>query len=595
MIKATFPEGVTAITANGLHQWDRGQILEIHGASLPAVAEVHFADQGMTVDAIVRVCDMLGGVGRVVIPDRYLTQSLPITAWIYEVGSTTGETVATVTMPIIARAKPKDAPEIPEETSDKYTELMGVVNEYFDEIDESTDAAVQVASAKIQAEIDADFDEMESALRTDMNTMHSSHVATVEAKQEAYEAEVDTFIAEHALWVPQTVTAGTFDIYDAEDGEAPHTSKTYRVWNADSTSSWGFTATAKILYTEGTASKAYTLDILPAFDKYAKGVTLRMCGTKMPSGDTGLRLIYELNGERKEVNTGLPVETDVSSALISVTGITNCELFNEHGTAVSIDTKRKDRMCLPSLFAAAHRGYTEDSSVAHSTIADFKNAIKHGYKFLETDVHVTKDGYFVLCHDATIAGLTIATSTLAELQAVTDIATLDEFLVLCKKYDAVPVLEMKGGFGYYADRERATELVQKIEKYGLADRAFITSFDYVDLLKVSEINPYLNLVWWRAAGQISSEWQFVNEIGKCKTPTNRVYIGYEVSTELDYSTTLDLIKTYGLTGIIAHTVDDETRLNEIIPYIAGFITNDILPFTATTTTAEVYDGSVTFE
>lgn len=338
MIKATFPEGVTAITANGLHQWDRGQILEIHGASLPAVAEVHFAYQGMTVDAIVRVCDMLGGVGRVAIPDQYLTQSLPITAWIYEVGSTTGETVATVMMPIIARAKPKDAPEIPEETSDKYTELMGVVNEYFEEVDNAQETAVAAASAKLQAEIDADFDEMESALRTDMNTMHSSHVAAVEAKQEAYETEVDTFIAEHALWVPQTVTAGTFDIRAAEDGKE---SKTYRVWNANSTSGWGFTAKAKILYTEGTASKAHTFDLtLPTFYGYDRSVTLRM-GCTHATRDGGVYFVYELNGEQRNVTTGLHYTTNVTSAYIDVSGITNCELYNEYGTAVSIDEVEK--------------------------------------------------------------------------------------------------------------------------------------------------------------------------------------------------------------------------------------------------------------
>lgn len=293
---------------------------------------------------------------------------------------------------------------------------------------------------------------------------------------------------------------------------------------------------------------------------------------------------------------------------VSANGVVNIPQINI-GVPYKVDgvipggsIERKDRISLPSLFAVAHRGYVEGAgATANETIADFQNAINHGYKFLEADVHVTADSddskRFILWHEDEIGNLTIATHTFEDLQAATsvDIATVDEFLIFCKKYDAVPVVEMKGGFGYYADRERATELVQKIEKYGLADRAFITSFGYVDLLKVSEINPYLNLVWWRDAGQIPSEWQFVNEIGKCKTPTNRVYIGYEVSTELDYSTTLDLIKTYGLTGIIAHTVDDEERLNEIIPYIAGFITNDILPFTATTTTAEVYDGSVTFE
>ena len=264
--------------------------------------------------------------------------------------------------------------------------------------------------------------------------------------------------------------------------------------------------------------------------------------------------------------------------------------LGQRNVDIDILQSRIERKPLPSMFAAAHRGYTEGLDVAHNTIEDFENAIKYGYKFLETDVHVTNDGYFVLCHDATIAGLTIAISTLAELQAVTEIATLDEFLMLCKKYDVVPVIEMKGGFGAY---ETVQRFIEKIEKYNLEGRAFITAFDYVDLLVANGINPNLNFVWWRSAGQKPSEWQFVNEIGMCKTPNNRVYIGYEVSTELDYAEALNLIKKCGLDGIIAHVVDNESRLDEITPYIAGYITNDILPFSAGN--IQAYDVSVTFE
>ena len=103
-IKATFPAGVDAIIVNGLHQWDYGQQLEIQASGLPAVVEVHFACAGMT-EAAVRVCDASSGTAVASIPDTCLEQSSPVTAWVYEVGETSGTTILTVTLPIIARAR----------------------------------------------------------------------------------------------------------------------------------------------------------------------------------------------------------------------------------------------------------------------------------------------------------------------------------------------------------------------------------------------------------------------------------------------------------------------------------------------------------
>lgn len=270
--------------------------------------------------------------------------------------------------------------------------------------------------------------------------------------------------------------------------------------------------------------------------------------------------------------------------------------LGQRNVDIDILQEHIDRKPLPSMFAAAHRGYTEDSGVAHSTIEDFQNAINHGYTFLETDVRTTSDGEFVLAHeDAVTTADGASTYNISETNLNTllayfpSIATLDEFLVLCKKYDVVPVVEMKSYS--FADYETVKNFIKKIENYDLADRAFITSFDRVNLYMANGINPHLNLVWWLGEGV---SYDSYNEMRThCKTPNNRVYIGYEVTTTINEAA-YNAVKNSGLDGIIVHTVDDETRLNEIIPYIAGFITNDILPFTATTTTVEVYDGSVSF-
>ena len=95
------------------------------------------------------------------------------------------------------------------------------------------------------------------------------------------------------------------------------------------------------------------------------------------------------------------------------------------------------------------------------------------YQAIEIDVRVTKDGVFVLCHDATFGGVTIASTNYADLKDVvhtttksgsgtypllhkefegnkvykSTICTLKRYLEICKEYDVRPVIELKGGTG----------------------------------------------------------------------------------------------------------------------------------------------------
>ncbi len=142
-IKASFTAGVTALTVNGLHQWDYGRALEVHASDLPAVVEMHFACPGMD-EAEVRVCSVANGGLSAVIPDRCLEQSAPITVWVFAIEGTAGATVKTITLPVIARAKPQPGATVPAEHYDKYTELITQVNATIGKL---TSGEVKVASA----------------------------------------------------------------------------------------------------------------------------------------------------------------------------------------------------------------------------------------------------------------------------------------------------------------------------------------------------------------------------------------------------------------------------------------------------------------
>lgn len=147
-IKAIFPEGVTALTVTGLHQWDYGRKLEIQAADLPGTVEVHFACPGMT-EAEVRVCANMGGVVEAVIPDQCLEQTSPISVWVFVIDGSEGLTVKSVTMYVTARARPQLSPTVPTEFYDKYTEVITEMNRLL--------ASLNTGEYKVQNAFSADY------------------------------------------------------------------------------------------------------------------------------------------------------------------------------------------------------------------------------------------------------------------------------------------------------------------------------------------------------------------------------------------------------------------------------------------------------
>ena len=154
-VKAIIPQGQTVMTVNGLHQWDYGQKLEIHSDDLPAMIEVHFACLGMD-EAIVRSCSKIDGKGifEAAIPDRCLEQSAPITAWVCEVGATSGTTVKTLTLVVTPRVRPQ-RPESSalEAVSDKYTEAVAAMNSLVEQAERTVTNAADEVYERVAADV----------------------------------------------------------------------------------------------------------------------------------------------------------------------------------------------------------------------------------------------------------------------------------------------------------------------------------------------------------------------------------------------------------------------------------------------------------
>ncbi|MBO0847726.1 MAG: glycerophosphodiester phosphodiesterase, partial [Nocardioides sp.] len=77
------------------------------------------------------------------------------------------------------------------------------------------------------------------------------------------------------------------------------------------------------------------------------------------------------------------------------------------------------------VLAFAHRGGARHPDLVglENTRTAFAHAVALGYTYLETDVHVTRDGILVAFHDALLERMTDGTGTLEELEAA-DLARL---------------------------------------------------------------------------------------------------------------------------------------------------------------------------
>ena len=150
----------------------------------------------------------------------------------------------------------------------------------------------------------------------------------------------------------------------------------------------------------------------------------------------------------------------------------------------------------------AHRG--ANKYAPQNTLAAFKKAYELGCDGFETDVHITKDGKVVICHNYTIDETStgkgkVADMTLDELKGYdfgsyyskkfegTEIPTLDEFLSFVETTD-ISVLNIEIKSPKEAETAIVKETIKAVKEHNLFDRLLISSFDPKLLIEAKMID-----------------------------------------------------------------------------------------------------------
>lgn len=173
-------------------------------------------------------------------------------------------------------------------------------------------------------------------------------------------------------------------------------------------------------------------------------------------------------------------------------------LYNETRGEKKMDTVRINHK---NVLFIAHRGAS--CLETENTLAAFIAAGNRTYFGIETDVHITKDGKFILIHDDT-TGRVAESDLVVEETDFNTLRTLPlkdtngkcgridlrmpsllEYIGICKKYEKTAVLELKNRI----ETEKIAEMVQEIQSAGYFKNVIFISFYLENLVDLKTIAP----------------------------------------------------------------------------------------------------------
>lgn len=223
----------------------------------------------------------------------------------------------------------------------------------------------------------------------------------------------------------------------------------------------------------------------------------------------------------------------------------------------------------------AHRGLS--GLERENTCAAFVAAGNRSYFGIETDIHKTKDGQFVVFHDDTALRLTdldwvVEERTLVELRALRlrdmdgnirgdlVLPTLQEYIRICKKYEKTAVLELKNPF----QRKDIVSVVEIIRQEGWLKHTVFISFDLGNMIHLRKLLPEQPL-------------QFL--VTELTEETKANLVKYALDLDIKYSgisaAQVEQLHSLGL-KVNVWTVDDPKIAMLLVQMGVDYITTNIL-------------------
>ena len=239
-----------------------------------------------------------------------------------------------------------------------------------------------------------------------------------------------------------------------------------------------------------------------------------------------------------------------------------------------MDTVKFDRKNVKTV---AHRGLSGIET--ENTVAAFVAAANRSYYGIETDVHKTLDGHFVLIHDNSTNRVSkknkkVKRSILLTLKKIVlkdfyskeapredlRIPTLADYISICKKYEKVCILEIKNHFSY----DDIKKLVKEIEKLNYIEHTVFISFDFDNLKNIKSILP-------------NQKVQFLT--GKCTDELIGKLKNYKMDIDIQYTAlNEELVNKLHNNGIEinTYTVDNLETANKFANLNIDYLTTNIL-------------------
>lgn len=156
-----------------------------------------------------------------------------------------------------------------------------------------------------------------------------------------------------------------------------------------------------------------------------------------------------------------------------------------------------------SLMIIAHRGAAGEAP--ENTLAAFKLGLEQGCTGIELDVHLSKDGEVIVCHDGTLDRTTDSKGVIRDM-TVDELKKADAGRWFHEKYagERVPLLEevldlvppevqinveIKGSYG----GETEPALLKLLHRKNRLDSVFVSSFDFVSLELLKSLEPNIRI------------------------------------------------------------------------------------------------------